>query len=336
MKNKSSFVILFLLWQIILQPAYSQLKIVNIGNLNLNSGELLEDCFIGYRTFGSINNDSSNIIIYPSWFGGTSEEIGRLVGKYNFVDTTKYFVIAIDALSNGISTSPSNYKKSFPFLSIKDMVKAEYILLTEHLKLKHVYAAVGGSMGGFQVLQFAVSYPNYFDKCIAYVSSPKLTSYDLLWINTQLSLIETYQKYGADEKEILKVLDLLTALNARTPEYIVNKIKPEDFNNYFASFDKEPSKHFTLQNYVAQLKAIQNFDITKDFNNSFEETIKAIHCKMFFIVNETDMTVNPSQSKLFAKLSGSAILVLNNSGGHLGITPEIEKCRNAVADFLNE
>jgi homoserine O-acetyltransferase len=314
--------------------AQSKQRIITIGDLELTSGSKLENCFIGYRTFGKVNSDSSNIIIYPTWFAGSSEEIGKLVGKYAFIDTTKYFVIAIDALGNGISVSPSNYNKHFPDISINDMVNAIHILLTKQLKINHVYAAVGGSMGSFQVLQFAVLYPDYFDKALAYVCSPKLSSYDLLWINTQLNLIETSLKYGMTEKDIKKISDFMTALMAKTPDYYNENIKSEDFAKYLTSFDKEPSKVFTLENYVAQLKAIRDFDITKDFNNSFEETIKNIKCKMFFIVNKTDMMVNPNAAIKFAELSGSKILILNNNSGHLGITPEIEKCREAVAKFL--
>ena len=89
-----------------------------IGNLKLVNGSKIENCVIGYRTFGKLNNDSSNAIIFPTWFEGTTNEVGRLIQKYTFLDTTKYFIIAIDALGNGVSSSPSNYNvykiKSFP------------------------------------------------------------------------------------------------------------------------------------------------------------------------------------------------------------------------------
>ncbi|MFN3695433.1 MAG: hypothetical protein ACK4UV_10530, partial [Ignavibacterium sp.] len=85
-----------------------------IGNFITQTGDTIKDCKIGYRYFGTVNSDSSNIILYCTWFGGNSEAIGRLIRKYQFIDTTKFLIIAVDALGNGVSSSPSNYEGKFP------------------------------------------------------------------------------------------------------------------------------------------------------------------------------------------------------------------------------
>ena len=261
--------------------------------LELVSGELITNCNIGYRTFGKLNADSSNVIIYPTWFEGTTENVGRLIEKYRFIDTTKYFIIAIDALGNGISTSPSNYNvykiKTFPEISIRDMVNSQYKMLTEVFKLKHIFAAIGGSLGAMQVLEWSVAYPDFISKIVAYVGTPKMSTYDLLWINTQLNIIETGKHYGVTEKEIRKSLAMMMAGMGRTPDYIVEKVKPEDFQNYLKDFDKEYSSTFTLEDYEYQLKAIMNHDIAKGFNGSMEEAAKSINAKLFLIISETDL-----------------------------------------------
>ncbi len=320
--------------------AQSQQQFANIGTLELVSGDSITNCNIGYRTFGKLNSDSSNVIIYPTWFEGTTENIARLIEKYNFIDTSKYYIIAIDALGNGVSTSPSNYNvykiKTLPEISIRDMVNSHYKMLTEVFKLKHIFAAVGGSLGAMQVWEWAVAYPDYISKIVAYVGTPKMSTYDLLWINTQLNIIETGKRYEVPENEIRKSLEMLMAAMGRTPEFIIDKIKPEDFQNYLRDFNKEYSNTFTLDDYQLQLKAILEHDISKAFGGSMDEAAKSIKAKFFLIISETDLLVNPNETKKFAKLINAKTLLLNNNCGHLAVSCEIEKCREEIAKFLIE
>jgi homoserine O-acetyltransferase len=317
--------------------SFPQQQMASLGDFLLVNGKTIKNFELGYRTFGQINKDSSNIIFYASWFGGTSEAIGTLIKKYSFIDTSKYFVIAVDAIGNGISSSPSNFNssESFPEITIQDMTTASVKFLRDKLKIKNIFAAIGGSMGSMQVLQLAVDYPDFSDKVIAYVSSPRLTTYDMLWIQTQLNFIETAKKYSMTEKEIKKISDMITALISRTPEYIITNTQVEKFQEYLKTFDKEPSKIFTLENYLCQIKAIYNHNIAKNFGNSIEEASKRICAEIFFIVSENDMMVNPSESIKLADLTDSDILILDNNCGHLSVSCEIEKCRDAIADFLD-
>lgn len=319
--------------------AQSEQKFADIGDLQLTSGQVITNCKIGYRTFGQMNQDSSNVIISPTWFEGTSESVGRLIQKYHFLDTTKYFIIAIDALGDGISSSPSNYNvykiKSYPDITIRDMVNSQYKLIKNVFGINHLFGAVGGSLGGMQVLEWAVAYPNFIDKIISYVGTPRLSTYDLLWMNTQLNIIETEMKYGVSEQEIRKSLAMLMAGLSRTPDYVVDKVKPEDFKTYLSGFDKEYSQTFTLEDYLSQIKAIMTQNIFRDFNNSMEAAASIIKAKMMIIISETDLLVNPTETKVLAKLTNAKTLFLNNNCGHLAVSCELERCSKEISDFLN-
>jgi homoserine O-acetyltransferase len=337
MKSKVNLIIFLLVIINATVISQSNLIVVNIGELELQSGKTII-CNIGYRTFGNINSDSSNVIIYPTWFGGTSEGISNLIENINFVDTTKYFIIAIDALGNGVSSAPSNYKSenTFPEITIRDMVNSQYKFLKEIIGLNHLYGAIGGSMGSMQVLEWSVAHPNFIDKIVAYVSSPKMTSYDLLWMNTQLNFIESSRKQGMSDREIKKISEMITAMIARTPSYVVENTRLKNFSDYLTSFDKEPSKIFTLDNYLAQLKAMMKHDISINFNNSLEEAAENIKAELFIIISETDMMVNPTETKKLAKLTNAKTLFLNNNCGHLAVSCEIEKCRTEIAKFFDK
>src|SRR4029079_12871383 len=70
-------------------------KFAELGELQLVSGEVIRDCRIGYRTFGKLNADKSNVIVFPTWAGGTTEQLHSSIGPKKLVDSTAYFVIAI-------------------------------------------------------------------------------------------------------------------------------------------------------------------------------------------------------------------------------------------------
>ena len=79
-----------------------------LGDFRLESGEQIRDCRLGYRTFGRLNSDKSNVVLVPTWFAGTTSDFQLFFGSGKLIDASIYFIVAIDALGNGVSTSPSN------------------------------------------------------------------------------------------------------------------------------------------------------------------------------------------------------------------------------------
>jgi homoserine O-acetyltransferase len=155
-KRVTSIVLLALL---AIQSAKGQSiqRFVELGDFRLESGEIIRECRIGYRTFGELNHEKSNAVLFTTWFIGTTEDLVNLIGPGKLVDSSKHFVIAVDAFGNGVSSSPSNSKlqpgPKFPQFSIKDMVNSQHELLTREFKIKHLYAVTGISMGGMQTFQ---------------------------------------------------------------------------------------------------------------------------------------------------------------------------------------
>ena len=150
-------IIPIVLFLFITTPSFTQNSTDNkqqltpIGDLKLESGNIITGCNIGYRTYGRLNRAKSNGILFLTWFGGNAKNVEG-TNPFLAVDTTRYFLIIVDALGDGVSSSPSNSVKqhgtNFPAFSIRDMVESQYQLLTKNLGIAHLHAIMGISMGG--------------------------------------------------------------------------------------------------------------------------------------------------------------------------------------------
>jgi homoserine O-acetyltransferase len=153
-------------WQIDAPHQFAEL-----GDLRLENGLAIEGFRQCYVTHGTLNADRSNAILVLSAINSTHHRLDFLIGPGRALDTSRWFIIAADAIGNGMSTSPSNSpvqpNACFPRFVVRDMVTAQYRLLTEHFGLKNLFAVVGASMGGMQALQWAVSHPFFVRNLVA-------------------------------------------------------------------------------------------------------------------------------------------------------------------------
>lgn len=165
------------------------------GPFELESGKILHGVKIEYEIYGKMNADKSNVILICHALTGDAHAAGFhqgdkkpgwwdiVIGPNRAFDTEKYCIICSNILGGCKgSTGPSSidpetgkvYGISFPVITIKDMVNAQKKLV-EHLGVKQLFAVAGGSMGGMQVLQWTVSYPEMVRKAIAIATTASTT-----------------------------------------------------------------------------------------------------------------------------------------------------------------
>ena len=313
-------------------------KFAELGDFRLENGLTIRQCRIGYRTFGELNAEKSNAILFPTWFSGKTEDLIGLIGPGKMIDSSKYFVIAIDALGNGVSSSPSNSRlqraRAFPQFSIRDMVKAQHRMLTEKLQIKHLYAVAGISMGGMQAFQWIITYPDFMDKAIPIVGTPRQSSHDLLLWQTELRIIEATRNMKDGKRRAMSVMAGIQTLFLYTPHYHVTHTKATDFQRPLAEAERNLSR-LDLDDYASQLRAMMGHDVYKYFNNSGEQAAAAVRARSLVIVSQQDHMVNPASSLEFARLLKAETLELTNDCGHLATVCEGDKIAAAITRFLS-
>jgi homoserine O-acetyltransferase len=312
----------------------------DIGDLELVSGGALYDTRVGYRTAGTLNADKSNVIVFPTWFTGTSGDLLKWekIGPGRLADTDRYYVIAIDALGNGVSTSPSNSKRQpaadFPAIAIDDMVNAAYALLTRHLGFEHVHAVMGISMGGMQTFQWTWQYPDYMDKAVPIDGSPRLTSYDLLQWQTHAAAIEIMQEAGVSNARIMDFLASLNLLTLWTPDYFVKNVTSEALPQ-FRSESSDGYAQRDANDYLAQLRAMLALDVFADGAAAGRPYAESIQADVLVVGVPSDHMVNPAPGKALANAVGARYAEIDSNCGHIGTGCEEWTVTALVNAFLD-
>lgn len=317
--------------------AYQQ--IADLGTCHLENGQNIDKCRIGYRTVGMLNPDRSNAILFPTWFNGNSESLLPNADAGKMLDANRWFVIFVDALGDGISSSPSNSatqpRMKFPQFSIRDMVDIEYRLVTETLHLKHLRAVIGISMGGMQTFEWALRYPEFMDLAVPIEGSPQLTSTDLLLWTAELHALQdsvTWHEgnYGGNPP-MPTVMDI-HQFALTTPEYRAANPGRARFKEYL---DQTEGDFVDWNNWYRQLQAMIGLDIARQWGGSLAEAVKHLKAKMLIVVSEQDHMVNPIPGLEFAKMARQQTLVLHGSCGHLAAPScELAQVDSAVRRFL--
>jgi len=300
-----------------------------LKDLKLESGQTLAACRVGYRTFGTLNADRSNAVLFPTWFSGKSADLAGFMGEGRLVDSTKYFVVALDALSNGVSCGAGSGA-----VTIGDMVRSQHRLMTEKFGIKKLHAVVGISMGGMQTFEWITAFPAFMKKAVPIIGSPKLTSADLLLWQAQLSTIEAVREAGGDPRKAMPAVFAMHQFALTTPAELVEKTSPAEFGALKARLDRDSQTAMDPLDWAAQLRAMMAQDVARNYGGSMEKAGAAVQAQVLVIVATQDHMVNPIPAMQMAEKSGFSLLRLEGNCGHMATSCESAKLVSAVSAFL--
>jgi homoserine O-acetyltransferase len=304
-----------------------------LKNLKLVSGETVASCRVGYRTFGTLNAAKDNAVAFPTWFSGKSADLEQFFGPDNLVDTGKYFGVAMDALANGVSCSPSNVP-GLPQVAIADMVQAEYRVLTEGLGLKSLHAVVGISMGGMQTFEWIARYPGFMKKAVPIIGSPKLTTADLLLWQAELSAIEAAETCHCDQRGAMLAVQAMHRFALRTPEYWATSKDDADWNKVKQELRTEAAGGMEPVDWAAQLRAMMTQDVAANAGGSMQRAAASVRARTLIVISTQDHMVNPGPALRFAEGAKASVLKLTGNCGHMATGCESTKMNTAVRAFL--
>lgn len=166
----------------------------DIGRLDLEEGGSLPSCKLAVATHGTLNAAKDNAILVPTWYSGTSKIMEQVyIGPGRALDPSKYFIIVVNQIGNGLSTSPHSAvdPAAFPRVRIGDDVVAQHRLLTQHFGIRRLALVVGGSMGAQQTYEWAVRYPDMVARAAPIAGTARNSDHDFQFTEALVEAITT-------------------------------------------------------------------------------------------------------------------------------------------------
>ena len=359
------------------------LRVVEDDNpLKLDCGKTLGQIDVAYETYGKLNEAGDNAILICHALSGNSHVAGKnnpddkkpgwwdnMVGPGKSIDTNKYYVICSNFLGGcSGTTGPGSinpttgkpYGLEFPIITIADMVRVQKLLL-DKLDIKELLAVIGGSIGGMQVLQWTIEYPDFMKAAIPIATTTHLgaqsIAFDAVGRNAIIADPNFSNGQYSNERApnrglaIARMIGHITYLSEKgMREKFGRQLQNSDRYNY--DFNSEFSvetyldyqgqsfvERFDANSYLYITKASDYFDL-KNGHGNLNKTFANAKCRFLVISFTSDWLFTPEQSRtmvnaLIANAKDVSFCDINSPYGHDSFLLESETLGSFISGFLD-
>jgi homoserine O-acetyltransferase len=286
-----------------------------IDNFKTESGVTLPKARIVYATYGRLSAARDNAVLLPSHYMANHHGYDWLIagpavavppGERRALDPSKLFLVATELFGNGHSSSPSNtpepfHGPRFPVMTIRDNVEAVHRLLTEELKIAHVRAVIGFSMGAEQAFQWAVSHPSFADRIVATAGTAKAWSHGVVRLEGQITALTTDPEfkggdYTAPPRKGIEAYGMVwlgwlysqewwrrEMWKTNAPQRTLEQEIENRRRTFFATAD--------ANDLILQARTWQHHDVgtTAGFGGDVERALRSITVPVLYMPSETDL-----------------------------------------------
>ena len=278
-----------------------------ITNFKTESGVILPQAKIVYGTYGRLNAARDNVILMPSHYMADYHGYEWLIGEKLALDPGKLFLVTTEMFGSGHSSSPSNtpepfHGPRFPVTTIRDNVEAVHHLLVDELKVTHLRAIIGFSMGAEQAFQWAVSYPTFTDRIVATSGTAKCYPHGFIRLESQINAIALDPAFnnGDYTKEPTKGIEafaLIWTAWLYSQEWWRDELWREGAKpgTTFESTLNEYKTNFIpggdANDIILQMRTWERHDVgtTPGFNGDVKQALHSIKVPVLYMPSETDL-----------------------------------------------
>src|SRR5471032_2630778 len=278
-----------------------------IDNFHTESGATLPKARIVYGTYGRLNAARDNVVLLPSHYMANHHGYEWLIGPDKALDPAALFLVATELFGNGSSSSPSNtpepfHGPRFPVMTNRDNVEAVHRRLIEDLKVTHVRAVIGFSMGAQQAFQWAVSYPTFADKIVATAGTGKTYPHGVVRLEGQIAALTAdaaFQNgdYTAPPTKGLEAFAMVWTAWLFSQEWWRKELwrasspPGTTFEQTLHEFRTNFIPGADANNLILQCRTWEKHDVgaTPGFNGDVEKALRSIKAPFLYMPSETDL-----------------------------------------------
>ena len=324
-------------------PFYSretqgEFKLYELGNFILESGETLRGTKMAYRTFGKLNAEKSNAILVTTWFSGTGKVMEDVyVGQNHALDPDRYFIVIVDQLGSGVSSSPQNTPApqamaKFPKLTIGDDVRAQRQMLTDLFGIERLALVIGGSMGGQQVYEWIVAYPMMVERAAPIAATARISLHQQVFVETLQEAITSdpcwnggWYASGLAVREGMDRMARIVATLGWSPQFyqeerwrsIIGMSSLDDFINGVMKAYFEPMDPNVL---LCEMHKWQRANVSRHTAGDLARALARVKARTMVMPISHDGFFPPHECEADCRLvPGALFRVIESPEGHMGL-----------------
>ncbi len=326
----------------------------------LENGEVLPGLTIAYNSYGKLNEAKDNVVWVCHALTANSDVFDwwpGVVGESCVINPKDHFIICVNIIgscygsSGPLTINPENdqpYYSSFPVVTIRDMINA-FILVRKKLGIEKIKLLMGGSMGGYQVLEWCLMEPAVIQNSFVITTSAAESAWGIAIHTAQRLAIEadqTWKDRSADAgKNGIKAARGIGMLTYRNYKIFHQKQTDPDFSktdNYKASSyilhqGNKLSDRFNAQSYWLLTKSMDSHNIARGRFDTLEKALKQIHQPMLVISIDSDILCPvPEQTFLAEHIPNSTLHVISSDYGHDGFLVEAETISRHLFEWMEK
>lgn len=327
------------------------------GEFKLESGEILTDIEICYHISEEIINKQKPVIWICHALTANSDAEDwwpGMVGKGKLFDPEKYNLVCANILGScygttgALSINPNTGKQwlnNFPLITVRDWANAHEIL-REHLGIDKIFLVTGGSIGGFQSMEWAIMYPERFENMMLIATTYMQTAWAIAINETERMSIEADSTFfngdpngGKAGLAAARGLGLLSyrgyeAYNLTQSESDNEKVSDFRASSYQRYQGKKLIDRFNAHCYHSITRSQDTHNVARGRGN-FANALSKVKAKTLCIGITTDILFPPQEQKMLADLIPEAIYAeIDSAFGHDGFLIENEKLSEIINEFL--
>lgn len=326
----------------------------------LESGDVFNELTIAYHTYGTMNSDGSNVIWICHALTANSDPVDwwhGVVGADKVIDPKRYFIVCANILGSCYGTTgplsvnqstQRPYYNSFPLVTIRDMVNA-HIVLRKHLNISRIALLMGGSMGGYQVLEWSVIEPSVIDKLFILATSAAESAWGMAIHTAQRLAIEADGTWGMPDDNAgakgLKAARAIGMLTYRNYTIMVKKQTDED-NEKVDDFkvsayinhqgDKLVSR-FNAYSYHTLTRSLDSHNLSRGRGKSIDQILEGIQQQTLIIGISSDILCPVIEQKFLSRhIPNSELIEIDSSYGHDGFLVESAIISRHLSEWLGD
>lgn len=327
-----------------------------LGDIRLQSGEMLPAAAIAYITVGSLNAARDNAIVMPTYYTGQHWNYESMIGRGRALDPDRYYIVIPNMFGNGLSTSPSNRRakainRPFPRVSLYDNVLQQGRLVFEHLRVSELALVCGWSVGGMQAYQWATLFPRQVKRLLPFCAAARTSNYNAVFLD---ALKATMQADGNwREGRCVRVPEKGLRAFARVyvgwaySEELFREGRYEElgFPTIEALFENWESDHlrFDARDLMSMLETWRFADIGANdkYGGNTELALKSIQARTILVPCSSDRYFSAGDNQREARwIQNCEVRVLNSCFGHCALSPgrvarDMEFLNRCLEDLLS-